>query len=60
MFKLKDLHIRLTSSCNMSCPHCYAADWFKDHTKLTYDEVQSIVFQAKNLGCEKVILKRFS
>jgi MoaA/NifB/PqqE/SkfB family radical SAM enzyme len=44
----------------MSCPHCYAADWFKDHTKLTYDEVQSIVFQAKNLGCEKVILKRFS
>jgi radical SAM protein with 4Fe4S-binding SPASM domain len=40
----------------MSCPHCYAADWFKDHTQLTFDEVQNVVLQAKKLGCKKVTL----
>lgn len=51
---LKDLHIRITSQCNMNCPHCYAADWFKDETKLTFDEVKSVISQAIELGCQKV------
>lgn len=38
----------------MSCPHCYAADWFKDYTELSYDEIKDIVLQAKALGCQKV------
>lgn len=51
---LKDLHIRITSMCNMNCPHCYAADWFKDKTQLDFDTVVDIVKQAMPLGCRKV------
>lgn len=51
---LKDLHIRITSKCNMNCPHCYAADWFSDESKLTLDDTKSVVSQAIKLGCKKV------
>ena len=51
---LKDLHIRITSKCNFNCPHCYAADWFKDNLSLGYDELKSAITQAIELGCKKV------
>ena len=51
---LKDLHIRITSSCNFNCPHCYAADWFNDKCELTISEIKELVEQAIELGCKKV------
>ena len=54
MFELKDLHIRLTSECNMNCLHCYAANWFKKHLELTYDDIKHIILQAEALGCKNV------
>lgn len=51
---LKDLHIRITSSCNFNCPHCYAADWFNDKYELTIEEIKDLVKQAIELGCRKV------
>lgn len=51
---LKDLHIRITSKCNFNCPHCYAADWFKDSISLNIDELKSVITQAVDLGCKKV------
>ena len=51
---LKDLHIRITSSCNFNCPHCYAADWFGEKFELSIDEIKSLVDQAIELGCKKV------
>ncbi len=52
--RLKDLHIRITSSCNFNCPHCYAADWFEDEFELTIEDIKSVVNQAIELGCKKV------
>lgn len=51
---LKNLHIRITSSCNFNCQHCYAAAWFKEHYELTIEEIQSLVDQAIELGCKHV------
>ena len=51
---LKDLNIRITSSCNFNCPHCYAADWFGDKFELSIEEIKSLVDQAIELGCKKV------
>ena len=51
---LKDLHIRITSKCNFNCPHCYAADWFKNDVALTLDIVTSTIMEAIDLGCKKV------
>jgi radical SAM protein with 4Fe4S-binding SPASM domain len=51
---LKDLHIRVTSKCNLNCPHCYAADWFKDESQLDFDCISNVVSQAVELGCKKV------
>ena len=54
---LKDLHIRITSKCNFNCPHCYAADWFKDNLSLGYYELKSAITQAIELGCKKLLLR---
>ena len=51
---LKDLHIRITSKCNFNCPHCYAAEWFKENFSLGYYELKSAIIQAIELGCKKV------
>lgn len=51
---LKDLHIRITSKCNMNCPHCYAADWFRDNVQLDFVTISKLVKEAINLGCRKV------
>lgn len=51
---LKDLHVRITSKCNFNCPHCYAADWFKDEVKLNLDSIKALIIQAVDLGCKKV------
>lgn len=51
---LKDLHIRITSSCNFNCKHCYAADWFNDKCELSIEDVKTLVDQAVELGCKKV------
>lgn len=51
---LNDLHIRITSSCNFNCQHCYAADWFNEKYELSIDDIKSLVDQAIDLGCKKV------
>jgi radical SAM protein with 4Fe4S-binding SPASM domain len=54
MYQLKDLHIRLTSKCNLNCMHCYAADWFKQGIELSLPTIKSAINQSMDLGCEKV------
>ena len=39
-----------TSACNMHCVGCWAADYSKS-LNLTYDEMDSLVKQANDLGC---------
>lgn len=51
---LNDLHIRITSSCNFNCQHCYAADWFNEKYELSIEDIKSLVDQAIELGCRKV------
>jgi MoaA/NifB/PqqE/SkfB family radical SAM enzyme len=51
---LKDLHIRITSKCNLNCPHCYAADWFKEEEQLDFSCISDAIKQAIKLGCQKV------
>ena len=51
---LNDLHIRITSSCNFNCKHCYAADWFNEKYELSITDIKSLVDQAIELGCRKV------
>lgn len=51
---LRDLHIRITSSCNLNCRHCYAADWFNDNVSLDLETTLSTITQAQALGCERV------
>ena len=48
---LNDLHIRITSSCNFNCQHCYAADWFNEKYELSIEDIKSLVDQAIELGC---------
>ncbi|WP_066501425.1 radical SAM/SPASM domain-containing protein [Abyssisolibacter fermentans] len=54
MYEIKDLHVRLTSRCNLNCLHCYAADWFTEKYELDFQTVKSIITQAVDLGCEIV------
>lgn len=51
---LNDLHIRITSSCNFNCQHCYAADWFNEKFELSITDIKFLVDQAIELGCKKV------
>ncbi len=51
---MSNLHIRITSSCNFNCQHCYAADWFTKKYELSIVEIKSLVDQAIELGCRKV------
>ena len=54
MYILKDLHVRLTTSCNLQCKHCYAADWSQYHYELEYELVRNTILQAIELGCISV------
>lgn len=54
MILLKDLHLRMTSKCNLNCLHCYAADWFYENHELDLNTTISLIDQAKALGCQKV------
>ena len=51
---LKNLHIRITSSCNFNCRHCYAADWLPQKYELSIAEIISVIDQAMALGCRNV------
>lgn len=51
---LTNLHIRITSSCNFNCQHCYASAWLKDQYELTIGEIQLLINQAIELGCKHV------
>ncbi|MGI6230894.1 MAG: radical SAM protein [Tractidigestivibacter sp.] len=44
-----------TSACNMHCVGCWAADYSKS-LNLTYDEMDSLVTQAAELGCHWFML----
>ena len=51
MYRLKDLHVRLTTDCNLKCQHCYAAEWAERNYELEYDLVKKIIIEAIELGC---------
>lgn len=44
-----------TSACNMHCIGCWAADYSKS-LNLSFDDMDSIVSQAKNLGCHSFMM----
>lgn len=52
--QLTNLHIRITSSCNFNCQHCYAAEWFNEKYELSIEDIKSVIDQAIELGCKKV------
>lgn len=54
MYHLKDLHIRLTTECNLNCIHCYAADWSQYKYVLECELVKRIITEAIELGCVSV------
>lgn len=43
-----------TSACNLNCTGCWAAD-YGHAVQLTYDEIDSIIRQGKELGCHVYI-----
>lgn len=54
MYKLKDLHVRLTSKCNLNCKHCYAASWFDKNVEIEYSALEKTIAEAIDLGLVRV------
>ena len=54
MYSLKDLHIRITSRCNLNCKHCYAAGWFDKNVEINYGRLENIISDAMELGLSHV------
>lgn len=54
MMAIKDLHVRLTTECNLECAHCYAAGWSQYKYTLEYELVKRIIKEAIELGCKSV------
>jgi len=44
-----------TSACNMHCTGCWSGEYHK-HNNLSYDEMDSIIFQGKRLGTRAFML----
>lgn len=54
MYKLEDLHLRLTTDCNLQCLHCYAIKWSNSNYKLDYYLVKKVILEAIELGCQRI------
>ena len=51
----KSMHIYLTNSCNMLCPHCYMYAGKKKNNELTFKEVCALLDSFSSYGGEKVV-----
>jgi radical SAM protein with 4Fe4S-binding SPASM domain len=53
---LLSIELEFTRQCNLRCLYCYTEAGKAAKDELTLDELQSVVFQAKDLGAKKIIL----
>jgi len=54
--RLLSIEIELTLQCNFRCPYCYVPDSTILPNELTYEEICSVIGQAKKLGAKKIVL----
>lgn len=52
--KLQDLHLEITSRCNMRCLHCYQGDCFPISNNLTLQEIKDVIAEARKMGVENI------
>ncbi len=52
--KLQDLHLEITSRCNMRCLHCYQGDCFPISNNLTLQEIKKVIAEAGKMGAENI------
>ncbi len=53
---LLSLELELSRRCNLACIYCYAASGQPLKDELTLEEIDNIIFQAKQLGAKKIIV----
>lgn len=54
--KLQDLHLEITSRCNMRCLHCYQGDCYPISNNLTLQEIKNVISEAKKMGVENIAI----
>ena len=49
-------HLGMTLACNFSCHHCYSSSGKRAADELTLPEMQNIIEQLAQMGCQKLVL----
>ena len=49
-------HLGMTLACNFSCHHCYSSSGKRAADELTLPEMESIIAQLAEMGCQKLVL----
>lgn len=57
--ELRYLHMDVTVKCNLTCKHCFYGDFNQKeffHQEVKLNRMYELVDEAKNMGCERIIL----
>lgn len=49
-------HVGMTLACNFACNHCYSSSGKRAADELTLPELQTIIEQLAEMGCQKLVL----
>lgn len=49
-------HLGTTLACNFACNHCYSSSGKRAADELTFAEIQGVVDQLAEMGCQKLVL----
>ena len=49
-------HLGMTLACNFSCHHCYSSSGKRAADELTLPEIQTLIEQLAEMGCQKLVL----
>lgn len=53
---LLSIELEFTKKCNLRCLYCYSSAGEPEKDELTFDEIKSVILQAKEMGAKKIIL----
>lgn len=53
---LLSIELEFTKRCNLQCVYCYTRAGKATENELSFDEIQSVIVQARELGARKIIL----